>query len=154
MVTPTPTAADSLCLLGAAAFFLVGLLTGVWKYACIARDPAGRAPVYVDTAHRTSLLYAFACALLGQLCQRSAFSDRLNRAAALVLMAFFAATVAGYVVHGILRDTDNQLRRPHRLGARTLPPGVMTAFMSLLIAAEVGGFLVLCAGLVVGLFGR
>jgi hypothetical protein len=138
--------AEIFCVLSAAAFFLMGLGTGAWKYLCIARDEAGRAPAYVDTAHRASLLYAFACALLADLCRRSAWPNAVNLAAAAALIGFFAAAVFGYALHGALRDTDNQLRRPHRLGARTLPAAVMTAFMATLIAAELGGFLVLCAG--------
>src|SRR5262245_9931013 len=104
--------ASSFCLVSAASFFALGLLAGVWKYAWIARTADGRAPSYVDVAHRAALLYAFACHLLGQLCARSAWPDWVNLAAAIVLVSFFAAAVLGYVVHGVLRDTDNQLRRP------------------------------------------
>jgi hypothetical protein len=145
------TNAETFCLISAALFFLTGLLSGTWKYACIARDPTGQAPVYVDTAHRASLLYAFACALLGQLCRRSAWSNGVNLAAAVALVSFFAASVLGYLVHGYLRDTDNQLRRPHRLGRFILPPFVLGTFMAGLIAAELGGFLVLFAGVIRGL---
>jgi len=38
---------------------------------------------------------------------------------------FFAAAVLGYVIHGALRDTDNQLARPHRLGTRTVSPAAV-----------------------------
>jgi hypothetical protein len=31
-------------------------------------------------------------------------------------MDYFAIAVFGFAVHGALRDTDNQLERPHRLG--------------------------------------
>jgi hypothetical protein len=143
--------AEIFCVVSAATFFLTGLLTGVWKYVCIARDEAGRAPAYVDTAHRASLLYAFACALLADLCRRSVWANAVNVASAAALIIFFAAAVLGYLVHGALRDTDNQLRRPHRLGIRTIPPLVMRGFMTTLIAAEVGGFLVLFAGVLKGL---
>ena len=144
MVAPT------FCLASAGGFFLVGLLTGVWKYASIARSPGARAPYYVDTAHRASLLYAFACALLGQLAAASAWRDRVNLAASVVTIAFFAAAVLGYVVHGVLRDTDNQLAVPHRLGSRTIPVGAMRAFMIVLAAAEIVGFAVVFAGFLAG----
>jgi hypothetical protein len=53
-------------------------------------------------------------------------------------MAFyFYAAVAGYAVHGWRRDTDNEFRDPVR-GTH--------AFMWSLIAAEIGGWLVLVAG--------
>src|SRR5437870_102204 len=107
--------AHEFCLTSAGAFLITGLATGIWKYACIAASPDARAPVYVDVAHRTSLMYAFACGLLAMLCERSAWRDAVNLAAAIAAVAFFALAVAGYVVHGALRDTDNQLARPHRL---------------------------------------
>ena len=136
------------CIASAGGFFLVGLLTGVWKYAWIARTATTQAaaPPYVDIAHRASLMYSFACVLLAHLCARSAWSAALNTAAAIVLVAFFASAVAGYILHGVLRDTDNQLRIPHRLGGRVIPRGVMRAFMAALIVGEVGGFIVLLAG--------
>ncbi len=140
--------ASDFCLISAGGFFLVGLLAGAWKYACIARSAEAKAPFYVDTAHRASLLYSFACALLAELCKRNAWSNGVNLAASIVLILFFAASVLGYVVHGALRDTENQLERPHRLGRRTIPAGLMLGFMSLLIVAEVGGFVVLFSGYV------
>jgi hypothetical protein len=139
------SAAD-FCLTSAASFFLVGLLAGAWKYAGIARSPEARASVYVDVAHRASLLYAFACALLSKLCERSAWSNAVNMGASAVLVFFFAAAVVGYVVHGALRDTENQLERPHRLGRRTIPALAMSTFMVVLTVSEIGGFLVLFAG--------
>jgi hypothetical protein len=138
--------ASDFCLACAGVFFLGGLLAGVWKYRATQTEPDARAPVYVDLTHRASLMYAFACLLLAQLTARSAWGDRLNFVAALVLVSFFAATVLAYVIHGALRDTDNQMRRPHRLGAGTLPSALMTGFMALLIVGEIGGFLVILGG--------
>jgi hypothetical protein len=137
------------CLASAGAFFLTGLLTGVWKYSHTLTSADARAPVYVDTAHRASLLYAFACVLLAQLAERSAWRDAVNLGASVVLVVFFAVSVLGYIVHGKLRDTDNQLQRPHRLGRRTIPAQLMLAFMVLLSAAEIGGFLVVLSGFLV-----
>ncbi len=139
------------CLISAGAFFLTGLVTGAWKYACILRSPEARAPFYVDTAHRAALLYAFACALLGELCARSAFSPAVNLIAAIAVIAFFAFAVLGYVVHGALDDTDNQLRRPHRLGEGTASNASVLAFMLALMAVEIGGFLVIFVGYLAGL---
>ena len=138
--------AHTLALTSAGAFFLTGLVTGAWKYACIARSAEAKAPTYVDIAHRASLLYAFACALIATFCAQSGFSEAVNLACAAVLIAYFAISVFGYLVHGLLRDTDSQLARPHRLGAKTLPAFVMTAFMVSLIAAEIGAFGVVFAG--------
>lgn len=135
-----------LCLISAGVFFLSGLLTGVWKYAHIARSPQAVAPVYVDIAHRASLLYSFAAILLAQFAAISVWSDPVNFWAAAAPLVFFAGAIGGYVVHGILRDTDNQFLQPQRIGALALPRGTLAVFMGSLIAAEIGGFVVLFAG--------
>ena len=72
--------------------------------------------------------------------------DAVDLAAATLVLAFFAAAIGSYVLHGVLRDTDNQLRRPHVLGTGTVAPALMSAFMWALMAAEIGGFAVLFAG--------
>lgn len=142
--------AETFCLSSAGAFFLVGLVCGTWKYAAIFKSAEAKAPYYVDVAHRASLLYAFACALLSMLSARSAWPNVVNLAASIVLVVFFAAAVLGYIVHGWLRDTDNQLKRPHRLGRGTISPIAMLAFMAALIVGEIGGFLVVFSGFIAG----
>jgi hypothetical protein len=140
--------AATFCMMSAGLFFLAGLLFGAWKYAAIVRSEQAQAPVYVDIAHRTALLYSFACALLSQLCATNAWANRVNLTAAVVLVSYFALSVLGYAVHGALRDTDNQLKRPHRLGNKTIPNGVMWSFMVSLVLAEVSAFLVIFSGYV------
>ena len=144
-------AAETLAILAAGSFFLVGLLTGVWKYQQIHASEAAEAHPYVNIAHRTALLYAFACLLLAKFAQLSVLSDTVNTIAVAVQVVFFAAAVLSYVLHGWLADTDNQLQRPHRLGKGTLPGGLMVLFMWALIAGEIGGFLVLFYGVIIGL---
>lgn len=139
--------ASRLCLIAAGVFFSSGLLTGAWKYFHIARAADARAPVYVDVAHRASLLYSFAAILLAHFAALSAWSERTNFIAAAAPLAFFAAAIAGYVLHGMLRDTDNQFLKPHRVGGARLPAGGLHAFMWLLMAGEIGGFAVLFAGM-------
>lgn len=135
-----------LSILAAGVFFGSGLLTGAWKYAHIARTPQAQAPAYVDIAHRASLMYAFAAMLLAQFAALSAFSPTVNVWAAAVPLAFFAAAIGGYVLHGLLNDTDNQFRQPQRIGGLSLPRGSLHAFMALLMVGEIGGFAVLFAG--------
>ncbi|HUP91502.1 MAG TPA: hypothetical protein VM074_04580 [Solimonas sp.] len=135
-----------LAIVAAGAFFTSALLTGVWKYLHIARSPTATAPVYVDIAHRTSLLYSFAALLLAQFAALSAWSETVDFWATAVPLGFFAAAIGGYILHGVLRDTDNQFLRPHRIGPVALPPGALALFMWLLVAGEIGGFLVLFAG--------
>lgn len=134
-------------------FFLTGLLTGVWKYVCIARSPDAQAPVYVDVCHRASLMYSFACLVLAKFAELSVWSPWVDFWATLAPIVFFANAVFMYAVHGWLRDTDNQLREPHVLGRFTLPKGVVSGSMWMLVVAEIGGFVVLLAGAMKGLAG-
>lgn len=138
--------ADQIALLGSGLFFITGLLTGLWKYRWIMRSADAQAPVYVDICHRTSLMYAFACLVLMAFAERSTWPDQVNQIAVTVPILFFASAVATYMVHGWLRDTDNQLRRPHVLGTRHVHGAVISTYMILLTAGEIGGFLVLFAG--------
>lgn len=137
-----------LALLASGLFFLTGLLTGVWKYLAIMRSEKAEAPYYVNIAHRTSLLYAFAAQLLAVFAGLSVWSAAVNFWATFFPLVFFAAAIFTYTVHGVLRDTDNQLAHPHRLGPVTLPGLLIQGFMWALIAAEIGGFLVLFAGVI------
>lgn len=140
-----------LCWLFAGLFFLSGLLTGIWKYIQMEKSAEAKAHYYVDIAHRTSLMYAFACVLLAHFVSMSVFSDWVNALSAAFPILFFVLAVLGYVVHGILGDTDNQLRKPNVLGKKTLPAYFISIFMWSLIVCEVGGFLVLFTGFLLGL---
>ncbi len=140
-------------LVAAGLFFLSGLVTGAWKYRWMIATEQAEAPYYVNIAHRTSLLYSFACLLLGTFAQFSAWSGKVNLVAVAVPVLLFAGAVTSYVVHGLLRDTDNQLRRPHRLGSRQLPTSLIRLAMAAVILGETGGFLVLFAGVLAALFG-
>lgn len=138
--------AERLAVFASGGFFLAGLLFGVWKYLAIARSPDAQAPVYVDIAHRAALLYAFACLVVERFAQLSTLSASLEWAAVVAQVTFFALGLSTYVVHGLLRDTDNQFAKPHRLGRATLPPALIVLFMVALVVAEVGGFAVLFWG--------
>ncbi len=140
------TLAEKLCITAAFVFFMTSLLTGIWKYRCMATSTSASAPVYVNVAHRSSLMYAFAALLLAYFARLSVFSELTNTLAAAAALAFFAFAIATYIVHGVLNDTSNQLRKPHRLGKRSLPGWLIPAFMVSLIVAEVGGAATLGAG--------
>ena len=140
------SAAVALAILSSGVLLMVGLLTGVWKYLAIMASDKARAPYYVDIAHRASLLYACSALILGVLAYFSLWSALTNFLAVLANVLYFALAIAMYVIHGALKDTDNQLRRPHRLGKMTLPSLVIQLFMWSLIIAEVGGTLLLLVG--------
>ncbi|MFU8833530.1 MAG: hypothetical protein ACNA7J_15435, partial [Wenzhouxiangella sp.] len=58
-----------------------------------------------------------------------------------------------YLVHGYLRDTDNQLRQPHVLGKSVIAKGTMRLSMGLLILGEIGGSAVIGLGAMMGIWG-
>ncbi|ADQ00027.1 conserved hypothetical protein, membrane (plasmid) [Marinobacter adhaerens HP15] len=70
----------------------------------------------------------------------------MNLAAVAIAILWFASAVFTYAVHGWLKDTDNQLQRPHRLGGITIPGNVIRIYMLMLILGEIGGTAILLAG--------
>jgi len=143
--------AAHLAVLGSGLFFMTGLLTGVWKYRSIITSADAKAPVYVDICHRAALMYSFACLVLAEFARLSTWSPEVNVFAVGVSILFFALAVVTYAVHGVLRDTDNQLERPHRLGRFRIHPLAVSIFMYALIAGELGGFLILFSGSITSL---
>ena len=128
-------------LLAAGLIFLGALLLGVWKYRQMAASPEGLAFPYVDIAHRAALLYSFATLLVATFVELSGFSSAVNLIAAFAVVAFFVGAIAGYVVHGLKRDTENQFRRGEG------PPGLHPFMWSLIVVEIVG---VLLAGFIDG----
>jgi hypothetical protein len=129
---------DTVAVLAAAGLmFMWALVLGVVKYRQIAASDDARAHPYIDVAHRAALLYSFATLLVAAFVELSGWSTLVNLLAAGALFVFFAAAVAGYMLHGLRRDTDNQFRDP---------VAGTHGFMLWLIVAEIGGFAVLLAG--------
>lgn len=138
--------AVKLAILGSGLFLWVGMLTGVWKYWQIRQSAHSRAHYYVDIAHRSSLLYAPAALILAVLAYFSVWSELLNLVCVVINLIFFGFSVAAYILHGFLQDTNNQFKRPHQLGRWHLPNSLMTIAMCGLIVAELGGTAVLLWG--------
>jgi hypothetical protein len=126
-------------LLASGAIFLLALGLGVWKYRQMTMSANHLAHPYVDIAHRSALLYSFATALLAVFVQLSAWPQWVNLSAALLVVFFFLAAIASYIVHGVKRDTTNQLEHPG-FG--------LHAAMAALIVGEMGGFAVLLSGFI------
>ncbi len=130
-------------------FLLIGMLTGVWKYWQIRHSDQARAHYYVDIAHRSSLLYAPASLILAVLAYFSAWPEWLNLICVWLNLIFFTFSILSYVLHGVLKDTTNQFKTPHRLGkSHTLPNSLMTMAMFLLIVSELGASAVLLTGVI------
>ena len=134
--------AYSLALIASATFFLAGLVLGVWKFRGMITSADGLAHPYIDTAHRAALMYAFATVMIAVFVQVSQLSAQLELFAVSLLVAYFAIAIMTYVVHGWKKDTDNQVRN---MGAAA------NVFMWSLVAAEIGGFLIIFYGLVTAL---
>jgi hypothetical protein len=128
-------------LLAAGLIFLLALCLGVWKYRQIMTAEDHRAHPYVDIAHRAALLYSFATLLIAAFVELSAWPTWVNLTAAMVVVFFFVAAIASYIVHGALRDTTNQFERATR---------ATRVSMASLIIGEIGGFGVLLAGFIAG----
>lgn len=132
--------AYQLAIIAAGVFFLTALLTGIWKYLEIAASKDGLAHPYIDIAHRASLMYSFAAILIAVFIEISQLAEALEFIAASAILAYFALAISTYIAQGVLKQTDNQLRNAPRSTA---------LFMWTLIAAELGGFLVLFYGVLV-----
>jgi hypothetical protein len=141
----------ALAIVSAGVFFLVALLTGVWKYVQIRGSEDASAHPYVDIAHRASLMYSFAAILLARFAEISQLSENVEWWAVLLPLVYFAYAILLYIIHGALKDTENQLRPPFSMGSLVLPPVFVGLSMWSLIVAEIGGFLVLFYGVLVAL---
>lgn len=144
--------AEKVALTSAASLFFVGLITGIWKYSHMARSDNATAPYYVDITHRTALMYSFACGVFALLLPISQLSAQLEFWATVIPISYFSLAVVTYAIHGALNDTDNQLRKPHKLGKASLPGFMLHSFMGGLIIGEVGGFLVIFYGVIKALW--
>jgi len=142
--------AATISILSTGAFFLFGLITGVIKYQQMVASPRGRAHIYMDICHRASLMYAFACLLIYQFVLISELADWLELTAVVLLVGYFATAVISYFVHGIKQDTKNQLHLTEGETAGFVHRAIPW-YMWSLIAAEIGGFLILFYGVAVAL---
>ena len=133
-----------LTLVALGFFFLTALLTGVWKYRHMITSPTHLAPPYVDIAHKAALHYSFAILIVMQFEEVSGLGTSLNLLCASLIIGFFAIATATYIQLGIANKTDNQFKT-RNFG---------TTFGTwMLIAAELGGFLVLFGGFLRSTFG-
>lgn len=149
------TASVKLGILFSGIFLWVGMLTGVWKYWQIRQSTQSRAHYYVDIAHRSSLLYAPASLILAVLAYFSAFQEWINWLCIVINLGFFSFSILSYILHGYLKDTTNQFKTPHQLGEKmTLPKGLMTLAMLLLVISEVGATAILLLGLSKHFYGQ
>ena len=140
------TSATQLAIILSGLFLWVGMLTGVWKYYQIRNTELARAHYYVDIAHRSSLLYAAASLILAALSYFTSLSDSLSLFCVVANLFFFSMSILVYIIHGMLKDTTNQFKQPHKLGQWSIPRWCMTFLMLSLIMVELGATAVLLLG--------
>ena len=133
-------------LTSAFAFFMLALITGVWKYSLMSQSEKGQSRYYVDIAHRSSFLYAYAALLLAVFAYLSQFPQWLNTLAVVGSVFFYLAAVLGYVYQGLLNKTNNQIRSSIRKEPSSTPLWLTHVFTFSLIIAEIGGALILGVG--------
>lgn len=141
--------ATQLAIVFSGIFLWVGMLTGVWKYYQIRHSELARAHYYVDIAHRSSLLYAAASLILAALSFFTVLSDAWALFCVVANLFFFAMSILIYILHGLLKDTTNQFKQPHKVGRWTLPAWCMTLMMLSLIIVELGATGILVVGTIV-----
>ena len=133
-------------LTSAFVFFMLALITGVWKYSLMTQSEKGQSRYYVDIAHRSSFLYAYAALLLAVFAYLSQFPQWLNTLAVVASVFFYLAAVLGYVYQGLLNKTNNQIRSSIRKEPSSTPLWLTHVFTFSLIIAEIGGALILGVG--------
>ncbi|MEZ5054066.1 MAG: hypothetical protein R2807_04765 [Chitinophagales bacterium] len=126
--------AEIVAVIACGIYFMMGLLTGIWKYFSIMKSPTHQAHIYIDIAHRAALMYAFACLVLKEFARLSTLSETIEILAVLIPILFFGSAIVTYIILGITKHTENQFKH------RNL---ITTYGMYLLIIGEVGGFAVL-----------
>ncbi|MCL5768811.1 hypothetical protein [Acinetobacter sp. ANC5681] len=140
------TSATKLAIIFSGIFLWIGMLTGVWKYYQIRNTELARAHYYVDIAHRSSLLYAAASLILAALSYFTSLSDSLSLFCVVANLFFFSMSILVYIIHGMLKDTTNQFKQPHKLGQWSIPRWCMTFLMLSLIMVELAATAVLLLG--------
>lgn len=91
-------------------------------------------------------MYSFSCLVLERIVEISALEAWLELCCVITLVFYFSFAQAGYILHGMLQDTDNQFEKPHRLGKTSINPRLMKAFMVSLIIFEICAFVTLLVG--------
>lgn len=132
-----------LALICSGLLFLAALFSGIWKYAETMKSPDHKVHRYIDTTHYASLFYAFASLLMAKFAELSVLSITWNYVGVGLLSFYFIITILRYAQLGYTKNTNNQFSQRNFL---------TTTGMYLLIAGEIGGFLILFIGFLKGVF--
>lgn len=95
-----------LAILFSGLFLLIGMLTGVWKYATIMKSENAKSSMYVDIAHRNALLFSFACVVIAKLMEFSPFSPTTQMVITAIPLFYFSLTTINQIKEGFAGRTE------------------------------------------------
>jgi hypothetical protein len=90
-----------LAVLFSGVFLLIGMLTGVWKYAAIMKSEKHKSSMYVDIAHRNALLFSFACLVIAKLMEFSPYTPMAQIVITVIPLFYFSVTTINQIKHGL-----------------------------------------------------
>ncbi len=131
--------AIKITLLFSGIYLLVGMLTGILKYQGMMRSEKHEAPIYIDIAHRASLLYSFAALVMAKLLEFSPFPLWLQLASTIIPLIYFSLAIASYIKLGLQNIETTQFSERNF---------ITTWFMYSLIIGEIGGVFILVIGFI------
>lgn len=120
-------------------YLLIGMVTGVWKYAKIMKSDNHKSSMYVDIAHRNALLFSFACLVIAKLMEFSPFSLTMQMVITLIPLFYFSLTTINQIKEGVVNRTETIFKE------RTFST---TWFMYGLIIGEVGSISLMIIGFI------
>jgi hypothetical protein len=98
--------AVKISVLFAGLYLLIGMLTGVWKYAAIMKSENHKSSMYIDIAHRNALLFSFACLVIAKLMESSPFSLTMQIVITAIPLFYFSLTTINQIKQGFLGRTE------------------------------------------------
>jgi hypothetical protein len=98
--------AVKISILFAGLYLLIGMVTGVWKYAAITKNENHKSSMYIDIAHRNALLFSFACLVIAKLMEFSPFSPIMQLVITLIPLFYFSLTTINQIKEGFAGRTE------------------------------------------------
>ncbi len=129
--------AVKIAILFAGLYLLIGMLTGVWKYAAIMKSENHKSSMYIDIAHRNALLFSFACLVIAKLMEFSPFSLVVQLVITLIPLFYFSLTTINQIKEGFSGRTETIFKERNFS---------TTWFMYGLIAGEIGSISLMVIG--------
>ena len=129
--------AVKISILFAGLYLLVGMLTGVWKYAAIMKSENHKSALYIDISHRNALLFSFACLVISKLMEFSPFSPIMQLVITLIPLFYFSLTTVNQIKEGFSGRTETIFKERNFS---------TTWFMYGLIAGEIGSISLMILG--------